>query len=167
MSALVRIERMIFLLRGERVMLDADLSTLYGVETKVLNQAVKRNIGRFPTDFMFQLTKDEAARLRSQFVTLDGRGQHPKYLPYVFTEQGVAMLSSVLHSERAIHVNVEIMRTFVRLRAMLATHADLARKLAKLEKKYDAQFRVVFDAIRELMAPPTKTRRQIGFQPKT
>jgi hypothetical protein len=146
-------------------MLDADLAVLYGVEVKVLNQAVKRNIERFPEDFMFQLTAEEAATLRSQTVTLKpGRGRHRKYLPYAFTEQGVAMLSSVLRSRRAVLVNIEIMRAFVRLRQMLASHADLARKLEALEKKYDAQFKVVFDAIRELMAPPTpKHKRPIGF----
>jgi phage regulator Rha-like protein len=146
-------------------MLDADLAEIYGVTTKVLNQAVKRNVARFPVDFMFQLTLEEAERLRYQFGTLKaGRGQHRKYRPYVFTEQGVAMLSSVLHSERAVRVNIEIMRAFVQLRQLLSTHADLARKLAALEKKYDAQFKIVFDAIRELMAPPELPRkRPIGF----
>ncbi len=137
---------------------------MYGVAVKVLNQAVKRNIERFPTDFLFQLTPEEAEFLRSQSVTLKGgRGQHRKYLPYAFTEQGVAMLSGVLHSPRAVQVNIEIMRAFVRLRQMLATNADLARKLAALERKYDAQFKVVFDAIRELMSPPDKPKRRIGF----
>jgi phage regulator Rha-like protein len=160
-----RIERAILLLRGHKVMLDADLATLYGVRTKALNQAVSRNIGRFPPDFMFQLTEEEAARLRSQFVTLKpGRGQHRKYLPYVFTEQGVAMLSSVLKSERAVQVNVEIMRAFVRLRKLIGTSADLARRFDELEKKYDAQLKVVFDAIRQLMAPAEKPRRPIGFK---
>jgi len=135
------------------------------VKTKVLNQAVTRNIARFPEDFMFQLSEKEATRLRSQIVTLKpGRGQHRKYLPYVFTEQGVAMLSSVLKSERAVQVNVEIMRAFVRLRRMLASHEGLAWKLEELEKKYDAQFKVVFDAIRQPMAPPAKARRSIGFR---
>ena len=146
-------------------MLDADLAELYGVETKALNRAVKRNIGRFPGDFMFQLTTEEAERLRYQIGTLkSGRGRHRKYRPYAFTEQGVAMLSSVLHSERAVRVNIEIMRAFVQLRQMLSSHADLAHKLAALERKYDAQFKVVFDAIRELMAPPEPPRkRSIGF----
>lgn len=145
-------------------MLDADLAALYGVPTKALVQAVKRNRARFPGDFMFQLTAEEAARLRSQTVTSKpGRGGR-RTRPYAFTEQGVAMLSSVLRSERAVAVNVEIMRAFVRLRAMLLGHEDLARKLAALERKYDAQFRVVFDAIRELMAPPSKPRRPIGFE---
>ncbi len=161
---LERIESHIFLIRGQKVLLDADLAALYEVETKVLTQAVKRNIGRFPADFMFQLTKQEFNNLRSQFVTSSWGGR--RYPPYAFTEQGVAMLSSVLNSERAARVNIEIMRTFVRLRQMLATNADLARKLAILEKKYDAQFRVVFDAIRELMTPPEpKKKRPIGFAP--
>lgn len=148
-----RIERAILVIRGHKVMLDADLAQLYGVPTKVFNQAVKRNRDRFPSDFMFQLTDEEFDFLRSQFVTLEtGRGRHRKYLPYAFTEQGVAMLSSVLRSKRAVHVNIEIMRAFVRLREIVATHKDLSRKLEALEKKYDAQFRIVFDAIRQLMA---------------
>jgi len=160
-----RIERAILLLRGHKVMLDSDLAALYGVETKVLNQAVSRNIERFPEDFMFQLTEAEAILLRSQTVTLKtGRGQQRKYLPYAFTEQGVAMLSSVLRSPRAVQANIEIMRAFVRLRQMLQTNADLARKLAALEAKYDAQFKVVFDAIRALMAPVRPQRRPIGFR---
>ena len=161
-----RIESKIFLIRGQKVMLDIDLAALYEVEVRALNQAVKRNIDRFPGDFMFQLTAEEAALLRSQFVILKtGRGKHRKFLPYAFTEQGVAMLSSVLHSDRAIGVNIEIMRAFVRLRKMLASNADLAGKLAELEKKYDAQFKVVFDAIRELMTPTSQSsRRRIGFE---
>lgn len=158
------IESRIFLIRGHKLMLDADLAALYGVETKVLIQAVKRNIGRFPDDFMIQLTKQEVTDLRSQFVTSSWGGR--RYPPYAFTEQGVAMLASVLNSERAIHVNIEIMRAFVRLRQMLASNADLSRKLATLEKKYDAQFKIVFDAIRELMTPPDpKKKRPIGFAP--
>jgi hypothetical protein len=157
------VERKILLLRGERVMLDEDLAALYGVETKLLTRAVRRNAERFPSDFMFQLTADEHAALRIQFGTSNaGRGGR-RYRPYAFTEQGVAMLSSVLRSKRAVVVNVEIMRAFVRLRAMLAGHEDLARKLAALERKYDSQFKVVFDAIRDLMAPPRKPRRPIGF----
>jgi len=144
-------------------MLDSDLAALYGVETRVLKQAVRRNIKRFPADFMFELTKGENRPLRSQNVTLK-RGQHSKYLPFAFTEQGVAMLSSVLKSERAIEVNIEIMRAFVRLRQILASHAALARKLEELEKKYDTKFRVVFEAIRQLMEPPQSKRRHIGFQ---
>ena len=160
-----RIEKAILLMRRQKVMLDADLAELYGVETRVLVQAVKRNLGRFPEDFMFQLSKEEADFLRSQIVTLEkGRGQHSKYLPYAFTEQGVAMLSSVLHSQRAIQVNIEIMRAFIRLRQMLATHIELARKLDALEKRYDSQFKQVFDAIRQLMVPPEPKRRPIGFR---
>lgn len=161
-----RIEKQILLIRGEKVMLDSDLAELYGVETKVLNQAVKRNLERFPSDFMFQLTEEEVTALRSQFVTSKtGRGGRT-HRPYAFTEQGVAMLSSVLKSKRAVQVNVEIMRTFVRLRQMLATHADLARKLHELEKKYDHQFKIVFDAIRALMQPADEKepkRRRIGY----
>lgn len=162
-----RVTRMILLIRGHKVMSDEDLAAIYEVEVKALNQAVKRNIGRFPDDFMFQLTVEEAALLRSQTVTLKtGRGRHRKYLPYAFTEQGVAMPSSVLRSDRAIHVNIGIMRAFVRLRQMLASNVELARKLAALEKKYDHQFKVVFDAIREMMAPPEpKRKRPIGFAP--
>ena len=146
-------------------MLDADLAKLYGVTTKALNQAVKRNISRFPDDFMLQPTADEATLLRSQFVTLKaGRGMHRKYRPYVFTEQGVAMLSSMLHSDRAIQVNIAIMRTFVRLREMIASNKILARRLAELEKKYDARFRVVFEAIHELMAEQEPKSRRIGFK---
>lgn len=151
-------------IRGQRVLLDEDPAELYGVESKVLNQAVKRKLERFPEDFMFRLTEDEYARLRSQSVTSKTRGGR-RYPPYAFTEQGVAMLSSVLNSPRAVRVNIEIMRAFVRLRRMLAGHEDLARKLADLERKYDAQFRVVFDAIRGLMADPAPApRRAIGFR---
>jgi len=158
-----RIERAIFLIRGQKVMLDLDLAALYGVETKMLNRAVRRNIDRFPEDFMFQLTKEEFENLRCQFGTSRLWGGR-RYPPYVFTEQGVAMLSSVLNSKRAIKVNVEIMRAFVRLRQMLASNEELARKLDALEKKYDAQFKIVFDAIRELMEPPeAKPKRKIGF----
>ena len=152
------------MLRGHKVMLDDVLAELYDVQTKVFNQAVKRNRNRFPSDFMFQLTDEEYHSLRSQFVTLDtGRGRHRKYLPFAFTEQGVAMLSSVLRSAGAVQVNIEIMRAFVRLREMLATHKDLAGKLEAMEKKYDAQFKVVFDAIRQLMIPPESKKRKIGF----
>jgi phage regulator Rha-like protein len=143
-------------------MLSHHLAQLYGVTPKVLIQAVKRNSERFPSDFMFQLTRQEVARSRSQIVTLK-RGQNIKYLPYAFTEQGVAMLSSVLRSKRAIQVNVEIVRSFVRLRQLLASHADLAAKLEELEKKYDAQFRIVFNAIRQLMSEPVRPRKEIGF----
>ena len=158
-----RIERAILALRGGRVMLDADLAALYGVPVRSLNQAVRRNRGRFPADFMFQLTAAEFRRLRSQTViSKNGRGGR-RTAPYVFTEQGVAMLSSVLRSDRAVRVNIEIMRTFVRLRQMLRANADLARKLASLERRYDEQFKIVFDAIRRLVAPPEPNRRRIGF----
>ncbi|MCG3111249.1 MAG: ORF6N domain-containing protein [Candidatus Manganitrophus sp. SB1] len=159
------IEQKIYFIRGHKVMLDGDLAKLYGVPTKRLNEQVRRNIKRFPPDFMFQLTADEAKFLRSQNATLKtGRGQHLKYLPYAFTEQGVAMLSSALNSERAIEVNILIMRTFVKLREMIASHKDLVKKLDELEKKYDEQFQVVFEAIRQLMAPPENTNRKIGFK---
>ena len=157
-----RIEKIILTVRGQRVMMDADLATLYGVTTKALNQAVKRNLARFPSDFMFQLTDEEVAALRSQTVTSKRRGGR-QYRPYVFTEQGVAMLSSVLRSERAIQVNIAIMRAFVRLRELISSNKILSRRLAELEKKYDAQFRVVFEAIRELMADPASKPRRIGF----
>jgi hypothetical protein len=167
------IERRIYLIRGHKVMFDSDLAELYGVETKALNRAVRRNKDRFPDDFMFQLTKEEGERLRFQIGASSLESQYAiassgwggrRYLPYVFTEQGVAMLSSVLNSKRAVHVNITIMRTFVQLREILATHKDLAQKLEALEKKYDRQFKVVFDAIRQLMKPenPPKERR-IGF----
>ena len=161
-----RIADAILLIRGQKVMLDSDLAGLYGVTTKRLNQQVKRNIERFPADFMFQLTAEENGALRLQIATLKvGRGKHRKYPPYVFTEHGAIMAASVLNSPRAIQVSVHVVRAFVRLREVLATHKDLARKLEDLEKKYDAQFRVVFDAIRQLMAPPPEPKkRRIGFQ---
>ena len=160
-----RIEGTIIVLRGHRVILDENLAELYEVEVKVLNQAVKRNSERFPEDFMFQLNDEEAQFLRSQIVTLKrGRGQHRKYRPLAFTEQGVAMLSSVLRSKRAVRVNIEIMRAFVRLRRMLQANTVLARQLKDLEKKYDSQFKVVFDAIRQLMNPQAKKPRKIGFK---
>jgi hypothetical protein len=156
------IEQRILLIRGQKVMLSTDLAELYQVEPRVLVQAVKRNIARFPQDFMFQLTEEEFSNLKSQIV-ISSWGGLRRARPYAFTEQGVAMLSSVLNSERAIKVNIEIMRAFVRLRKMLASHADLARKLDALEKKYDAQFKVVFDAIRQMMTPSESKRRHIGF----
>jgi len=159
-----KIVRNIYLIRNMKVMLDRDLAELYGIETKVLKQAVRRNIKRFPTDFMFELTKEEFKILRSQIVTSSWGGI--RYAPMAFTEQGVAMLSSVLNSHQAIQVNIEIMRTFVRLRKVLSTHVGLSRKLTALENKYDEQFKVVFDAIRALMAPSEKPRKQIGFQVK-
>lgn len=152
----------ILTIRTQRVLLDEDLASLYDVETRALVQAVKRNATRFPADFMFQLSSAEFARLRSQSVISNGRGGR-RHRPYVFTEQGVAMLSSVLHSRRAVRVNIEIMRTFVRLRSVLSSHERLARKLQSLEKNYDSQFRVVFDAIRRLMVVETAPRRRIGF----
>jgi hypothetical protein len=160
-----RVEQKILLLRGERVMLDADLAALYGVETRALTQAVKRNRERFPGDFMFQLTAEEAAHLRSQTVISNPSRGGRRYAPYAFTEHGVTMLAAVLQSPRAVQVSIEVVRAFVRLRAMLAGNAELARKLTALEKRYDAQFKVVFDAIRELMAPSPKPRRRIGFSP--
>lgn len=156
-----RVEKAILLIRNQKVILDADLASLYGVETRILVQAVKRNLKRFPEDFMFQLNQAEFAFLRSQFVTSSDWGGR-RYPPYAFTEQGVAMLSSVLHSPRAIKVNIEIMRAFIRLRQMLASNAELARKLDALERKYDAQFKEVFEAIRQLMRPPEPKRRVIG-----
>lgn len=156
-------------IRGEKVLLDSDLATLYGVETRALNQAVKRNMERFPGDFMFQLTQEEGRALlasRSQSVTLK-RGQNIKYLPYAFTEQGVAMLSSVLRSQRAVEVNIAIMRTFVQLRRLMDSNRDLARKIQAMEKKYDEQFAVVFDAIKKLIAEDdarkSQPKRRIGF----
>lgn len=164
-TSVAQIESKMFMIRGQKVMLSQHLAELYEVEPKILNQAVKRNIERFPEDFMFRLTEEEDALLRSQTVTLKtGRGQHAKYLPYAFTEQDVAMLSSVLHSERAIQVNIEIMRAFVRLRQMLSSNAELERKLSAPEKKYDVRFKAVFEAIHELMAPPEpKKKHPIGF----
>lgn len=173
------IERRIYLIRGHKVMLDSDLAELYQVETKALNRAVKRNQDRFPEDFMFRVgpeeakglrfhfgTSNEAESLKSQIVTSKtGRGGR-RYLPYAFTEQGVAMLSSVLNSKRAVQVNIAIMRTFVRLRQILATHKDLAAKLEAMEKKYDKQFKVVFDILRQLMEPaPSPEKGPIGFIP--
>jgi hypothetical protein len=159
-----KIEKAIYLIRGEKVMLDRDLALLYGVETKILNKAVKRNFQRFPPDFMFQLTEDEAETLRFQIGTSNkGRGGR-RYLPYVFTEQGVAMLSSVLNSQRAIVVNIEIMRAFVKLRQLLASNTELARRLDELGSKYDKQFKIVFVAIRQLMAKPVRDRKEIGFR---
>ena len=159
-----QIESNILLLRDRRVLLDRDLAILYGVETKALNRAIKRNIERFPDDFMFQLTKDEFENLRFHFGTSSWGGQ--RYLPYAFTEQGVAMLSSVLNSKRAIQVNIQIMRTFTKLREMLLTHKELQRKIEGMEATYDHQFKIVFEAIKQLLAPPVKPRRKIGFNGK-
>lgn len=194
------IENSILLVRGHKVILDKELARLYGVSTKVLNQAVKRNLNRFPEDFMFQFTTEETAawhqaipdpsrsqnvtlkgailrsqivilkpeRLRSQIVTLKkSRGKHIKYRPYAFTEHGILMLSSVLKSERAVQVNIQIMRTFVRLRELLASNADLNHRLDDLERNYDTKFKIVFDAIRTLLRAPRKKTRRIGFRGKT
>jgi hypothetical protein len=162
-----RIAKVILFLRGHKVLLDEDLAKLYGVSTKRLNEQVRRNRKRFPPDFMFELTDEESLALRSQIATLKrGRGRHRKYLPFAFTEQGVAMLSSVLRSDRAIQVNIAIMRAFVRLREILASHKDLARKLEEMERRYDSQFQIVFEAIRQLMAPappPQEKKKRIGF----
>ncbi len=175
------IQRAVLRIRGQNVLLDVDLAALYRVDVRVLNQAVARNAARFPRDFRFRLTAREADSLRSQFVILkndqpgtslrsqivilkSGRGRHRKYLPNVFTEQGVAMLSSVLRSRRAVSVNIQIMRAFVQLRRMLGVNDELARKLDALEQKYDGQFRSVFQAIRQLMAPPARPKRRIGFR---
>jgi len=172
------IQEKIYYIRGEKVMFDRDLAVLYGVETKVLNQAVKRNATRFPDDFMFQLNskeaeifsryqfgalnKDDDKYSRSQIVTLK-RGENIKYLPFVFTEQGVAMLSSVLKSERAVQVNIQIMRTFTQIRKMLISHKDLREKLELLEKKYDKKFRVVFETLGMLLKEDAKPAKRIGF----
>jgi phage regulator Rha-like protein len=162
-----RIERAIILVRGEKVMLDRELADIYGVETKVLNQAVKRNANRFPEDFMFRLTNGEVAELnRSQIVTGSQKHRDPRFPPYAFTEHGALMLANVLNSERAAQTSVMVVRAFVKLRQMLASNAELSRKLADMEKKYDTQFRVVFDAIRQLMSPPVKPKREIGFHVK-
>ena len=158
------IEKKIFLIRGQKVMLDADLAELYGVETKALKRSVKRNIDRFPEDFLIQITREEFESLRCHFGTSKRGGV--RYLPYAFTENGVAMLSSILNSKRAIQVNIQIMRTFTRLREIMASHKDLARRLDELEKKYDGQFKIVFDALRSLMVPRVTQKRKIGFDLK-
>ena len=158
-----RIEKRIFLLRGRKVMLDIDLANLYGVPTKAMNQAVKRNKDRFPSDFMFRLSKEEKAEVVTNCDHLSNLRFSPA-LPYAFTEHGILMLSSVLNSKRAVQVNIEIMRAFVHLREMISSHKDLARRLEELEKKYDSQFKVVFDAIRELMTVPETRHHRIGFK---
>jgi len=157
-SAVVRV-------RGCRVLLDQDLARLYGVEVRVLNQAVKRNLARFPLDFAFQLQEEEARLLRSQFVILDsGRGRHRKFQPWAFTEQGVAMLSSVLRSPKAVAVNIQIMRAFVELRRLADTRADIGKRLDALQARYDGQFQQVFTAIRALIEGPPRSLRRIGFK---
>ena len=158
-----RIEKAIYLIQGEKVILDSDLAILYGVETRSLIQAIKRNIRRFPKNFMFQLTKDEFSSLRSQFVISKGKGGR-RSLPYAFTEHGVIMAANVLNSERAVQASVEVVNAFIRLRQMLASNVELSRRLDDLESKYDRQFKVVFDAIRQLMSPPLPGRKQIGFR---
>ena len=159
-----RVENRILSIRGHRVILDADLAELYGVTTGALNQAVKRNAGRFPGDFMFQLSQEEADSLRSQIVILkNGRGLHRKYLPYAFTKHGAIMAASVLNSPRAIEASVYVVRAFVKMREVLATHKELVRRLDEMEGKVDRQFKVVFDAIRALMEPPPKPKRRIGY----
>lgn len=161
-SRLVSIENRIMQIRGQRVILDFDLAELYGVTTARLNEQVKRNLDRFPLDFMFVLTDQEFTVLTSQFATSKGRGGRRK-LPLAFTEHGAIMAANVLHSDQAVQASVQVVRAFVKLREMLIAHKDLARKLAELEKKYDRQFAVVFEAIRELMAPPAKPPQRIGF----
>lgn len=156
-----KVESRVHLIRGQRVMLSGDLAELYGVKSKVLVQAVKRHRIRFPPDFMFQLTGPEHKILKSQSVISSWGG--PRTAPYAFTEQGVAMLSSVLHSARAVRANIAIMRAFVELRRAASLHADLARRLDTLERRYDSQFQEVFAAIREVMSPPEKPKRRIGF----
>jgi len=151
----------IYYIRGKKVMLDKDLAELYSVETKALNQAVKRNINRFPNDFMFQLTKEETQSLRSQNVTLK-RGEHRKYSPYVFSEHGVLMLSNILKSETAINISIQIIRIFIKLREVLNAHKDLKDKIERMERKYDQQFQVIFEAIKQIMLPPEKPKK-IGF----
>ena len=163
-----RIQRLVLLIRGEKVIIDADLASLYGESTKRLNEQVKRNARRFPADFVFQLTKTEADSLRSQFATLKtGRGRHRKYLPYVFTEHGALMAASVLNTPRAVAVSVYVVRAFVKLREMLATQKKLAERFAELEKKlttHDRQIQTILAAIRQLMVPPVPPKRRIGFQ---
>jgi len=160
-----KIERAIYLIRGQKVMLDRDLAKLYEVPTGALNQAVRRNRERFPADFMFQLTAAEVAELNlSQIVIGSEKHRATRLRPYAFTEQGVAMLSSVLRSKCAISVNIEIMRAFVKLRQIFISNAELSRRLDELESKYDKQFKIVFDAIRQLMTTPPRNRKEIGFR---
>lgn len=158
-----RIEHLILFVRGQKVIIDEDLAELYGVKTKELNKSVSRNFERFPDDFAFKLTKQEWANLKFQFGTSSLWGGRRKF-PRVFTEQGVAMLSSVLHSKRAVSVNIEIMRAFVRLRRILSEHKELEKKLIELEQKYDVKFKIVFDAIRNLMTPPDPKHPPIGYK---
>jgi len=161
-ASVEQIENIILFIRGQKIILDRELSQLYGVTTGNLNKAVKRNLDRFPLDFMFQITREEYTSLRFQFGILE-KGRHAKYLPYAFTEQGVAMLSSVLNSKRAIQVNIQIMRAFTRLRQMLSTHKDLKKQIEAMEKKYDQQFQIVFEAIKQLLETDAKPEKRIGF----
>jgi len=158
-----KIERSIIYLRGQKVMIDADIAELFGVPTKALKQAVKRNIDRFPSDFMFELTNEEKQEVVTNCDHLK-KLKYSSYMPFAFTEYGALMLANVLNSPRAVQVSIQIVRTFVRLREMLASNIELARKLEELEKKYDHQFKVVFDAIKQLLTPPEKPKRQIGFR---
>jgi len=169
MTSLVPVEvitNKIYLIRGKKVMLDRDLAELYGIETKVLKQAVRRNIKRFPDDFMLEMTKTEFTNWRSQFVTSNSDKMGLRHKPMVFTEQGVAMLSSVLKSDRAIQVNIQIMRTFTKLRQMLSTNAELKQKVEAMEKKYDEQFQIVFEAIKQLLSEEDKPKKKIGYTVK-
>lgn len=160
-----RIESCIYFIQGQKVMIDEDLASLYDVETRILNRAVSRNLDRFPQDFMFQLTPEEFRELKSKFATSKSWGGRRK-AAYAFTEQGVAMLSSVLRSKKAVHVNIEIMRAFVRFRQIMSTHKDLVRKIHAMEKKYDTQIQSLFQAINQLMSPPGKSKKTIGFEMK-
>lgn len=162
-----RVEKAILLARGEKVILDADLAALYGVTTTRLNEQIKRNEDRFPEDFAFRLTKEEFTNLMSQFATSSSKHGGSRKLPLVFTEHGAIMAANVLNSKRAVQASVQVVRAFVRLRQMLVSNADLARKLEELEKNYDRQFKVVFDAIRQLMSPPLPGRKQIGFRSRS
>jgi len=164
---LERIEKAIYVIRNERVILDNDLAEIYGVLTKNLNKAVKRNLDRFPDDFMFRLTDEEYESLRFQIGTSNKERGGRRYLPYVFTEHGALMAANILNSPRAVMASVQVVRAFVRMRVMLISHQDLARKMDGLEKKYDHQFKIVFDAIRQLMVPPDPKRKAIGFRAKT
>lgn len=160
--SIIEIEKSIFVIRGRRVMLDEDLAVLYGVSTKRLNEQVRRNADRFPADFAFQLNNQEVAALRSQFATL-GEIIHWKYKPFAFTEHGAVMLANILKSKTAVEASIQVVRAFIRLRELAISHADLSRRVDQMEAKYDARFKIVFDAFRKLITPPEKERRKIGF----
>ena len=162
-TSIAEIEKHIFIVRKQKVMLDSDLALIYGVETKSLNQAVKRNLNRFPDDFMFQLSEIEGESLRSQFVTSNKTRGGRRYLPYVFTEHGALMLGNILNSETAIETSIQVVRSFMRLREMVISHSELSKKLSSLETKYDSQFKVVFDAIQKLMVEPEVPQKKIGI----